>query len=167
MATNPLSIEDVRSGGLPVSSMTMAKHDHKRSIECMGTADDHPKYRTVLHQVQNSRCEAAPSPRKSCMEATTETQTETIEEQNITLLWKGLQVAEAQREKRGLRFGQAVYEYREKHSGQGRRTDLVSSETRLETFEEFCDRLNIPRATAYRWIAKYEEFIGTRLPSRS
>jgi hypothetical protein len=57
-----------------------------------------------------------------------------------------------------------MYEYREKHSGQGCRTDLVSSETRLETFEEFCDRVNIPRATAYRWIAKYEESIGTRLP---
>jgi hypothetical protein len=96
------------------------------------------------------------------MEAT-ETHKDTIEEQQIKSLWTALQVAEGQREKRGLQFGQAVYEYREKHSGQGRRTDLVSSETRLETFEEFCDRLNIPRATAYRWIAKYEEFIGTRL----
>ncbi len=164
MATTPLSIEDVRSGGLPVNSMTMAKHDQKRSIECMGTADDHPKYRTVLHQVQNSRCEAAPSPRKSCMEATTETQTETIEEKNIKLLWRVLQVAEGQREKRGLQFGKAMYEYREKHSAQGRRTDLVTMVTKSETFEEFCDRLGIVRMTAYRWIAKYEESIGTRLP---
>jgi transposase-like protein len=100
------------------------------------------------------------------MKATTDTQTETIEEQNIMLLWKVLQVAEGQREKRGLQFGQAVYEYRKKHAAPGRRTDLnlVLNETRSETFEEFCDRLGIVRSTAYRWIAKYEESIGTRLP---
>lgn len=87
-----------------------------------------------------------------------------VEEQNIKSLWTALHVAEQQIDKRGLQFGQAMYAYREKHSASGRRTDLVSSETRLETFEEFCDRLNIPRATAYRWIARYEESIGTRLP---
>jgi hypothetical protein len=98
------------------------------------------------------------------MESTTETHNETIEEQNIMLLWKVLQVAEGQREKRGLQFGKAMYEYREKHSAQGRRTDLVTRVTKSETFEEFCDRLGIVRMTAYRWIAKYEESIGTRLP---
>jgi hypothetical protein len=161
MATNPLSFDDVRSGGLPVYSLMTEKHEQKHSIECVGTMDGHPKCRTLLPQVENSKGEKAPAPRKPCMEATTETQ---AEEQNITLLWKVLQVAEGQRDKRGLKFGQAMYEYREKHSASGRRTDLVSSEARLETFEEFCDRLSIPRATAYRWIAKYEEFIGTRLP---
>jgi hypothetical protein len=95
MATNPLSCDDVRSGGLPVYSLTMEKHDQKRSIECMGTTDDHPKYRTVLHQVQYSRREAAPSPRKSCMEATA-TQQDTKEEQRIKSLWTALQVAEGQ-----------------------------------------------------------------------
>jgi chemotaxis protein histidine kinase CheA len=97
-----------------------------------------------------------------------ETQTSsatTAEEQNIKSLWTALRVAEGQLEKRGLPFGQALYEYREKHSAQGRRTDLniVLNETRFETFEEFCDRLSIVRSTAYRWIAKYEESIGTRL----
>jgi len=81
----------------------------------------------------------------------------TSEEQNIKSLWTGLQVAEKQNEKRGLQFGQAMYEYREKHSAQGQRSDLVSSETKSETFEEFCDRMGIPRATAYRWIARYKE----------
>jgi len=98
----------------------------------------------------------------------TQTPPETIEEHNIKSLWTALQVAEKQIDKRGLQFGQAMYDCRERHSASGRRTDLVSksekSETRLETFEEFCDRLAIPRATAYRWIAKYEESIGTRLP---
>lgn len=107
--------------------------------------------------------EAAPSPRKSFVEAS-EPQTATKDEQNIKSLWTALQVAEQQVGKRGLQFGEAMYEYRERHSASGRRTDLVSSETRLETFEELCDRLNIPRATAYRWIARYEESIGTRLP---
>jgi hypothetical protein len=101
--------------------------------------------------------------KKANVEPAAETIT-SAEEQNIKSVWTALQVAEKQTEKRGLQFGQAMYEYREKHSASGRRTDLVSSETRLETFEEFCDRLNIPRATAYRWIAKYEESIGTRLP---
>jgi hypothetical protein len=95
---------------------------------------------------------------------TAETQTDTAEEQRIKSLWTALRVAEEQTEKRGLQFGQAMFEYREKHSASGRRTDLVPSGTRLETFEEFCDRIDIPRTTAYRWIAKYEESIGTRLP---
>lgn len=165
MATNPLSFDDVRSGGLPVYSLTMAKYDQKRSIECVGTMDDHPEYRTLLPQVENSKGEAAPAPRKPRMEAT-ETQKNKVEEQQIKSLWTALQVAEGQREKRGLQFGQAVFEYRKKHAAPGRRTDLnlVLNETRSETFEEFCDRLGIVRSTAYRWIAKYEESIGTRLP---
>lgn len=55
-----------------------------------------------------------------------------------------------------------MYEYRENHSAQGRRTDLVTDVTKSETFEEFCDRLGIVRMTAHRWIAKYEESIGSR-----
>lgn len=92
---------------------------------------------------------------------------ETIEEQNIKSLWTALRVAEKQTERRGLQFGQAMYEYREKHAAQGRRTDRVThpcnTVTKLETFEEFCDRLGIVRMTAYRWIAKYEQSIGARL----
>ena len=79
------------------------------------------------------------------------------EEQNIKSMWTALQVAEGQIEKRGLKFGEAMYEYREKHSAQGRRTDLVTPVTKSETFEEFCDRLGIVRMTAYRWVARYEE----------
>jgi hypothetical protein len=93
----------------------------------------------------------------------TETQTDTIEEQKIKSLWTALQVAEGQLEKCGLPFGQAMYEYREKHSAQGRRTDLVTSVTKSETFEEFCNRLGIVSRRAYRWIAKYEISVGTRL----
>lgn len=88
------------------------------------------------------------------MEATTETQTETIEEQNIKLLWRVLQVTEGQVEKRGLRFGEALYKYRE-------RSEVVPGGT---TFRSTLDKLNIPPTTAYRWIAKYEESTGARLP---
>ena len=85
-----------------------------------------------------------------------------VEEQKIKVLWTALQVADKQQEKRGIEFGQAMYEYREKHSAQGRRTDLVTSVTKSETFEEFCDRLHIVRMTAYRWITRYEEIKGER-----
>jgi len=34
----------------------------------------------------------------------------------------------------------------------GRRTDLIARDTRLPTFEEYCDEIGIGRATAYRWI---------------
>src|SRR6266550_4549652 len=72
------------------------------------------------------------------------------EEQQITALWKELQGADKQfakadtqiknakeqrtqakeqLEERGLKFGEAMYECRAKHSAQGRRTDLVSSKT--------------------------------------
>jgi hypothetical protein len=59
------------------------------------------------------------------MEAT-ETQTDTIEEQIIKSLWTALQVAEGQIKKRGLQFGQAMYEYREKYSTGGRPAKTVS-----------------------------------------
>jgi hypothetical protein len=42
-----------------------------RPIECKGTMDDHPKYPTLLIQVENSRGEAAPSPRLPCREERT------------------------------------------------------------------------------------------------
>jgi hypothetical protein len=147
----------------------LAKQGFLSSPTSMGmTCSNHTAYQdTLLPHVENSRSEAASARRKPRMEAT-ETQANTMEVQIIKSLWIALQVAERQTEKRGLQFGQAMYEYREKYSAQGRRTDLVSkseeSETRLETFEALCDRLSIPRATAYRWIAKYEESIGTRLP---
>ena len=70
------------------------------------------------------------------------------EEQNIKSMWTALQVAEGQLEKRGLKFGQALYEYREK-------SEVVSGGT---TFRNTLERLGIPHATAYRWIARYEEY---------
>jgi transposase-like protein len=83
------------------------------------------------------------------------------EEQNIKSMWTALQVAEGQIEKRGVQFGEAAYKLREKY----KRPDglRVSSETQ-NSFEAVCDRLGIIRSTAYRWIARYEESIGTRLP---
>jgi hypothetical protein len=88
------------------------------------------------------------------MEATIETQTNAIEEQIIKSLWTALQVAEGQTEKRGIQFGEALYKFREK-------SEVVPGGT---TFRSTLDKLNIPPTTAYRWIAKYEEFIGTRSP---
>src|SRR5437016_6298149 len=83
----------------------------------------------------------------------------TTEEQHIKSLWTALQVAENQIEKGGLQFGEAMYEYREKY----KRPDglRVSCETQ-NSFEGLCERLNIPRATAYRWINRWEEKIGAQ-----
>lgn len=85
------------------------------------------------------------------------------EEHEIKSLWVALQVAGKQLEKRGIAFGKACYEYRSKYAAPGRRTDLVTSVTRSETFEEFCDRIEIVRMTAYRWIARYETVLGERI----
>ena len=84
----------------------------------------------------------------------TGTQTDTVQEQKIKSLWAALQVAEGQAEKRGLQFGQALYELRE-NSYHVRR---------IGGLEGVLEGLEIPKATAYRWIAKYEESIGTRPP---
>src|SRR5205809_8079583 len=88
------------------------------------------------------------------------------DEQHIRSLWTALrgadkqfERAEKQLQKRGLEFGKALYEYRAKYSAQGRRTDLVSDDTKSETFEAFCDRMEIARKTVYRWINRYEESI--------
>ena len=57
--------------------------------------------------------------------------------------------------KHGLEFGRLCYNFR-------KRSKVVSGGT---TFDSTLDRLNIPHATAYRWIAKYEESIGVREPA--
>ena len=77
-----------------------------------------------------------------------------IQEQQIKITWTALQVAEEQLEKRGLAFGKALYEFRAA-------SEVVSGGT---TFRSTLDKLGIPHSTAYRWIAKYEESIGTRAP---
>ena len=76
----------------------------------------------------------------------------TPEETHINSLWKALQAAEEQRGKRGLAFGQAMYEYR-------KTSEVVSGGT---TFRSTLEKLAIPHATAYRWIVRYEESIGVR-----
>jgi len=63
--------------------------------------------------------------------------------------WAALQVADKQQEKRGLQFGRALFELRE--SSQVRRNWL-----------QIIEELGIPTATAYRWINRFEESIGTR-----
>jgi hypothetical protein len=83
------------------------------------------------------------------------------DEAYVKAAWVAFQAADRERTKRGLELGQELYQLREKYSARGRRTDLVSDET---TFESTCDRLAIPRATAYRWIARYEESEGLRRP---
>ncbi len=79
------------------------------------------------------------------------------EEQEIEQLWKGLQESEQHNNKRGLDFGKKCYEYREKY----KRPDgvRVSADTQ-NSFESLCERLHIPRATAYRWIKAYTVSIG-------
>jgi hypothetical protein len=55
----------------------------------------------------------------------------------------------------GLEFGKLCYDYREKYGAQGSHQGLG--------FEQLCTKLEIPRRTAYYWIAKYEESIGLDL----
>src|SRR5207249_4023983 len=81
-------------------------------------------------------------------------------EEHIRSLWTALQVAEKRTEKCGLQFGQAMYEYREKYAQKGFKVGCLSETS--GSFEALCKRLNIPRATAYRWINRYEESIGER-----
>ena len=69
----------------------------------------------------------------------------------IKARWVALQVAEGQTEKRGLSFGEAVYNLRDKYKG---------SE---EGYLSILNKLNIPPGVAYYWIAKYEESILTKL----
>jgi hypothetical protein len=72
--------------------------------------------------------------------------------ENIKTLWAALQVAEKQLEKRGLPFGQALYEYRGK-------SEVVQGGT---TFRSTLDKLGIPHSTAYVWIDKYAASIGMK-----
>ena len=81
-------------------------------------------------------------------------ETFTPEELKIQNLWTALQVADKQQEKRGIQFGQACYELRNN-----------SYHVRgIGGFEGTLEKLSIPVATAYRWIARWEEHIGTRPP---
>jgi hypothetical protein len=88
----------------------------------------------------------------------------TAEEQNLKSLYTALTIAEKQHTARGLEFGKACYELREKYSTGGRPKKSVSGET--VSFESICAKLQIAKATAYRWIAKYEASIG-RTPTVS
>lgn len=63
--------------------------------------------------------------------------------------WDALRVSEKQQGKRGLQFGRALCELRE--SSKARRNWL-----------ELIEKLEIPAATAYWWITKYEESVGER-----
>jgi hypothetical protein len=54
--------------------------------------------------------------------------------------------------KHGLEFGRLCYNFR-------KRSKVVSGGT---TFDSTLDKLDIPRSSAYRWIARYEESIGVR-----
>src|SRR5438093_1150132 len=85
------------------------------------------------------------------------------EEENIRQLWEGCQNAEKHWQKRGLEFGKACYEYREKYKRPNGVRVSVSHETQ-DSFESLCERLHIPRPSAYRWIARYEEVVGLRKP---
>jgi len=94
----------------------------------------------------------------------TKTHTYTAEEQNLKCLWRILQVTEEKLERRGLQFGQAVYNLREKYKIQGTRNDLSPSDDKLEGYLDVLNKLGIPEATARRWRIRYEEAIGTRQP---
>jgi hypothetical protein len=79
-------------------------------------------------------------------------------ENHIKKLWLAFQAADVERTQRGLEFGKAMCELRVSHK-------RVSGETRSTPgFEGVCDRLEIPRATAYRWMERYEVSIGKREP---
>jgi hypothetical protein len=66
--------------------------------------------------------------------------------------WQAYQVADAERSKRGLDFGKACYELRE-------RSKVVPGGT---SFRTPLNDLDIPHTTAYRWLDRYEQSIGVR-----
>jgi len=74
------------------------------------------------------------------------------QEAHIKALWEAFRRADEERTKRGLEFGRAMYELRE-------RGEVVPGGT---TFRRVMENLEIPHTTAYRWIARYEESIGIR-----
>jgi hypothetical protein len=74
------------------------------------------------------------------------------DEARIKVLWEAFCKADAERSQRGLEFGHAMYELRQ-------RSELVPGGT---TFRRVIESLGIPHTTAYRWIARYEESIGVR-----
>src|SRR5215469_6152879 len=84
------------------------------------------------------------------------------DESRIKAAWEKFQEADRYRAQRGLEFGKAMYEYRAKHSAQGRRTDLTSSTDGESSFSELLRKLEIPSSTAYKWITRYEESIGIK-----
>ena len=44
---------------------------------------------------------------------------------------------------------------REILSAQGKRTDLGSNKPRLKTWAEYCQDIEVPKSTANRWLANY------------
>src|SRR5215469_6691762 len=86
------------------------------------------------------------------------------DESRIKAAWEKFQEADRYRAERGLEFGKAMYEYRAKHSSQGRRTDLATSSESGTSWLELLEKLSIPKSTAYDWIHRYEESIGLRPP---
>ena len=76
----------------------------------------------------------------------------TREEAHIKALWEAFREADEERTERGLEFGRALHEMRE-------RSEVVQGGT---SFNRTLDALNIPRRTAYYWITHYEESIGLR-----
>jgi DNA N-6-adenine-methyltransferase Dam len=74
----------------------------------------------------------------------------THEEQKLKQLWQKFQSADAERSRCGLEFGKYLYDLRAE-SSHARRNWL-----------QLLEKQKIPTATAYRWIARYEESIGER-----
>jgi transposase-like protein len=72
-----------------------------------------------------------------------------IEATAIVTAYKALAAAQ---QRPGIEFGRLCFNFR-------KRSKVVSGGT---TFDSTLDKLDIPRSTAYRWIARYEESIGMR-----
>jgi len=83
----------------------------------------------------------------------------TPEELNIKSLWIALSVAEKQKEKRGLEFGRACYEFRQTYSAQGQKStsaklaEVIGWQNRIE-------ELGVSLSSAKNWIIKWEEHLG-------
>ena len=65
---------------------------------------------------------------------------------------KSIQPKLGQWKKFTIEIASELYVAQKSLSQPGRRTDLVPRETRLPTFEEYCDEIGIGKTTAYRWI---------------
>jgi hypothetical protein len=84
----------------------------------------------------------------------------TTKEEQITNLWAAFSVAEKQQARRGFEFGKAMYEYRREALLEN---EKVWGDAKVETFEQFCERLGMKSRTGLQSEATIFAKVGVFL----